>query len=226
MKKVFCLLVAILIVVTSIFAVSSLDTTRVESKNLYTEEFKKYLNSCGLGLNEDYDRWYMYSEYYYYYSDENNTDIPEWVLAYGSYYGVEPSGCYGVFDEYCLQEVDCSVPNKLGYYIYLPTENEFCPIERAWSMNIDGIEKAFSECLVPKGIARVIGDADKDGKLSILDASQIQLELASLAERNDVAVGGLCVYGEEMKYITDLDKDGEIGILDATAIQLKLARLI
>ncbi len=198
------------------FAVSSLDATRPESKNLYTEEFKKYLNSCGLGLNEDYERWYIYSEYYYYYTDENNTDIPDWVLAYGSYYGVEPSGCYGVFDEYCLQVVDCSVPSELGYYIYLPTENEFYPIERAWSMDVEGVEKAFSECLVPKGIARVIGDADKDGELSIMDATQIQFELASLAERNDVAVGGLLVYGEEMKYITDLDKDGEINILDAT----------
>lgn len=58
------------------------------------------------------------------------------------------------------------------------------------------------------------GDADKDDDLSVLDATMIQLHLASLKAESKIDLR-----------LADFDRDGEISVLDATAIQLKLAGL-
>ena len=59
-----------------------------------------------------------------------------------------------------------------------------------------------------------IGDADRDGEVSILDATMIQRYLAGLNELNRIKM-----------YLADTDGDGEVSILDATAIQRWLASL-
>ena len=60
----------------------------------------------------------------------------------------------------------------------------------------------------------VLGDADDDGELSILDATAIQRKLAGLpTDRFNAAAA-------------DVDGDKEVSILDATSIQRKLAGLI
>ena len=59
----------------------------------------------------------------------------------------------------------------------------------------------------------MVGDADKDGELTILDATAIQRALAGLKnEKYDAKAA-------------DADEDGEVSILDATAVQRKLAGL-
>ena len=59
----------------------------------------------------------------------------------------------------------------------------------------------------------MVGDADKDGELTILDATVIQRALAGLDNSSyDVKAA-------------DADEDGEVSILDATAIQRHLAGL-
>lgn len=59
---------------------------------------------------------------------------------------------------------------------------------------------------------KLIGDADLDGEVSILDATEIQLHLASLVEFTD----------EQLK-LADIDFFKGVNILDVTSIQLKLA---
>lgn len=59
---------------------------------------------------------------------------------------------------------------------------------------------------------KLIGDADLDGEVSILDATAIQLYLASLVEFTD----------EQLK-LADIDFFTGVNILDVTSIQLKLA---
>ena len=59
----------------------------------------------------------------------------------------------------------------------------------------------------------ILGDADGDGELTIIDATSIQRHLASLSTKSFNATAA------------DADKDGEVTILDATAIQRKLADL-
>ena len=59
--------------------------------------------------------------------------------------------------------------------------------------------------VVPCGI---IGDADKDGDLTILDATHIQLYKAELIDESKIDLA-----------VADYDEDGDVTILDATAIQ-------
>ena len=59
----------------------------------------------------------------------------------------------------------------------------------------------------------LLGDADGDGKVTILDATYIQRKLASLPVESYNALAA------------DTDEDGEITILDATYIQRYLAGL-
>ena len=67
----------------------------------------------------------------------------------------------------------------------------------------------------PQGSATLIGDADSDGKVTILDATRIQRYLAALCSEDDVN-----------KANADTDHDTKITILDATRIQRLLAGLI
>ena len=61
----------------------------------------------------------------------------------------------------------------------------------------------------------VLGDVDGDGEVSVMDATQIQLHLASIQ-----------LIPEENLPAGDTDRDSELSVLDATQIQLFLAQLI
>ncbi|MBR2715797.1 MAG: dockerin type I repeat-containing protein [Ruminococcus sp.] len=82
--------------------------------------------------------------------------------------------------------------------------------------------------LVDLGVANPFGDADKDGKVTIFDATYISrylvdLEKLSYREHYNVVVR----YDEHEEnrsgYVSDIDRDGKITIMDATTIQKKLA---
>ena len=60
----------------------------------------------------------------------------------------------------------------------------------------------------------LLGDADLDGKLSILDATLIQKNIVQLEELNDIQTAN-----------ADVNKNGRIDINDATLIQKALAEL-
>ena len=59
------------------------------------------------------------------------------------------------------------------------------------------------------------GDADFDQKVTILDASSIQLHLAKLITMSDVAVA-----------YCDVDDDNKLSVMDASKIQLFIAKMI
>lgn len=59
-----------------------------------------------------------------------------------------------------------------------------------------------------------IGDVDRDGEITIIDATMIQRDLAGIVDLDRV-----------QRYLADTDGDGEDSILDATAIQRWLASL-
>ena len=66
-----------------------------------------------------------------------------------------------------------------------------------------------------KPIGLMIGDTNGDGKINILDATQIQKHLAKLVTLTP-----------EQEAVADTNHDGKINILDATQIQKYLAKLI
>ncbi|MBQ8539818.1 MAG: dockerin type I repeat-containing protein [Ruminococcus sp.] len=59
-----------------------------------------------------------------------------------------------------------------------------------------------------------LGDLDADKEISILDATQVQLSLASLVSLNST-----------QKLLADVDRDGGTSIMDTTAIQCFIARI-
>ena len=61
----------------------------------------------------------------------------------------------------------------------------------------------------------LLGDANLDGTVNILDATEIQRFMAEL-----------CTMTDEQKALADVDHDGSITVLDATVIQRYLAELI
>lgn len=79
------------------------------------------------------------------------------------------------------------------------------------SNDIYSVEPDYIVCAT---LDRIIGDADKDGDLTILDATHIQLYKAELIEESEIDLT-----------VSDYDQDGEVTILDATAIQRRLAGL-
>ncbi|MBR2715172.1 MAG: CotH kinase family protein [Ruminococcus sp.] len=59
------------------------------------------------------------------------------------------------------------------------------------------------------------GDADLDGVVSVMDATEIQLDLADLIEMSDLALT-----------LSDVDDDSQVSVMDATEIQLFIAQKI
>ena len=104
-----------------------------------------------------------------------------------------------------LVDTYCQVELPQGNYEAKVYSN--CKFTKIPSMNIVKftVEKAPYE----------LGDTDLDGKLSVIDATGIQLHLAKLM---DLSEDGLSV--------ADTDKDEKLSVLDATKIQLVLAQLI
>ena len=70
----------------------------------------------------------------------------------------------------------------------------------------------FAPC---KGFEGLLGDVDGDGKITIMDATEIQLHIAKTKTLTDDALSR-----------ADTDKDTKVSIMDATAIQRYIAKLI
>ena len=78
----------------------------------------------------------------------------------------------------------------------------------------DDVYAAEPNYIVHVNLDGINGDADKDGDLTILDATHIQLYKAELIDESEIDLTA-----------SDYDRDGDVTILDATAIQRKLAEL-
>lgn len=60
-----------------------------------------------------------------------------------------------------------------------------------------------------------MGDADGDGKTTVMDATEIQLALAQFSTISEIST-----------MLADVDRDGKVTVMDATEIQLFLAKMI
>lgn len=78
----------------------------------------------------------------------------------------------------------------------------------------DDVYAAEPNYIVHVNLDGINGDADKDGDLTILDATHIQLYKAELIDESEIDLT-----------VADYDEDGDVTILDATAIQRTLVDL-
>lgn len=180
------------------------------------ERFVEYL-----GIPYDVEYTYsgpLYSHY------EDGAQTPSWVLVYGFGGRFLPYDMlFGVFGDYYLY--GCSIrPSYFGLHIYLIDEQKFYSIEEAWSKEICCKEEIFTQYLIPENCALQIGDANKDGQLSVLDATLIQQAEAKICFIDDWFTEAQ-VYGDKIVFSTDFNRDGERTVMDATAIQRHIAGL-
>lgn len=205
---------------------------------LYEQQYVDYLIANGMDTDRYYfSAWYTYQEVYYYYEENNVTDTPDWVLAFSHTPIFSEAFCYGIFGNYVLASNNIYYPSSFGYRVYIPAENKFYTFEEAWSKGIKGIEHAISDYILPNTKfyydddyfvgAQLIGDADGDGVITIVDATTIQMTLAELLQYNsyDDIRRHEAIGEEELSFVTDFDRDGDVTIMDATSIQRNLAKL-
>ena len=158
-----------------------------------------------------------------YYHYEDGKDEPSWFVARGRVGGSFCAVIYGVFDDYFLINSHIDGPSDFNWHIYIFEDDKFYAIEDIWEEGFADKEALFTEFLVPNGYADIVGDADCDDELSILDATEIQLQLAGLHEPEDRILGNH--YGDHIYNRCDFDRDEEVSVLDATAIQMYLTGL-
>ncbi len=166
-----------------------------------------------------------YTEVYEYYPDgvvSTDEAVPDYVLIYLNTTRVlhAPTGC--VLGDYAFYSMSCGYPFAFGDCIYVPKTGEVYDLIRAYELGIEGIDKVFTETK----IGRLMGDMDKDRRLSIKDATYIQKTIAGF---EGYSFEGIFAsrYDESLpSSIADYNRDREANIKDATAIQKHLAGIV
>ena len=125
----------------------------------------------------------------------------------------------GIIGDRIITQPQLYAPFRFGYALYDLENDEFIP----FSKTIVDDYTFLPEYMEKFSIGTPLGDVDADGKLSILDATFIQLVCAKLAQYSEYDYIGW--YGNNLTYVSDMNKDGARNVLDATAIQLSLAEL-
>lgn len=217
MKK----LVSIILAFVMLFSVAILpafaQTSIAQDPNNLFEEIliEKFYNN----INSNPET-YEYKELEYHYNEQGEID---WALVYACFPYFEPDIMCAVACGRVWELMDLSGP---WHFVYDVEKQKFEFIFYADWSKYEGIEEAVARAQ----IGRPIGDANFNGQLDIMDATEIQLVLAGLSEfrySDDIyeyyPIYNIKMNDENLKYVCDIDRDGQRTILDATTIQLKLA---
>ncbi len=215
MKKLISIVLVFVLLLSVAVVPSFAETT--ESEYLYKDKFiEQYEIDESSG-----DELLSYSEIYYHHVVGNDLySEVDWVLVFANTNHVMDATCWIVLgDSRVIVSDSTGYPFKFCYGVYDVKENKFFGVDNY----IDYSKYNGLEEYVNTHLGELIGDADGDGELSVLDATFIQLAIAQLCEFSSQDYIG--IYGCPIQYLSDFDRDGERTILDATAIQLKLAGL-
>lgn len=164
---------------------------------------------------------YSYDEIYEHFLSTAD-EVPEYVMVRIMSNTTLPSLTIDILGNYVLYGYNTYYPLPYLYGIYLPKDNKVMSIEDAYNEGVTGIDKALEKC----NLARLIGDANNDGKLNIKDATYIQKILAKMVnpyldDLSDWNLDGKLPIG----FISDFNRDGKRTVQDATAIQKYLANI-
>lgn len=182
----------------------------------FIEKFKQQYDVSTITTGVDYN------EIYYCFDEISNID---WAIVNSTVKESKASKkAYGEFGEFVIREEEKETyPWKLQCGIYDVDDEKFYDV-------VDVIDNPkythLRDILVEENIAEIIGDLDKDKRISIVDSTIIQQCLAELREfpANDVFDDKYeCRHGVQLSYISDYNKDGSRDIVDVTEIQKHLA---
>ena len=175
---------------------------------------EQYENSV---LTETHD----YDELYYHYDENGEID---WALIEQCSYNAPPWEYHEIVRGRWFTYGD-HYPFSFRYGIYDVKEDKFYDIinESFDYSKYEDLEEVFESF----NFGYLIGDADKDGVLSVMDATCIQRFVAQLTDIDDIIPGVYYIVESEEcpGYMSDFNLDGRRDVLDATAIQRNLAHL-
>lgn len=220
MKKLLVLVLVVLMSMGTVtltanaYSISDVNDV-VEPNGLYYQKF------CDIYKYEYPVSLANYEELYFHYDEKGDVD---WVLIYAvdlltPPWEVHP---YAVVGDRVLRCNDTHTPFVVGYGIYDASEDEFRCIT---SVLDSDLYEELHNVLSDLGVGEIIGDMDKDGKITIKDTTFIQKCLAEIEDypQDDVVDGYSTSYYGELAYMSDFNRDGERNIKDATAIQKYIA---
>ena len=196
-------------------------------------------------LLEDLElKWYHHADDYFYHELAQYPEKdPEWVLIRGGLFEADlpDEGYdynYAVFGNKLIRANVHSTPFRLGYGVYDVKSGAFYDIIDAWNMNLNNLRDVWDSLKITDPYSKdengyennmyVIGDADRDGEVTILDATRIQRCIAELDENpweEFASVHHDFIRGNQIGGMTDYDRDGDTTVLDATRIQRGVAEL-
>lgn len=188
-------------------------TNRQMKQNRYEDAFKAaYPN-----WNENDS---SYEEIYYH---RNMFECDDWTLVKTTSSEPIDGGGYGVFDEIAVFASE-SYPFTLGFGVLDHRDRTFYSIGQAWNMDFEDLHDVFVHIAPQYADTAVLGDADLDGELTIIDVTHIQRCLANMEELDDewMFEHTSVEFGPQMTCLSDFDCDGQRTILDATLIQRQL----
>ena len=192
-----------------------------------------YDYKLGEYLRFDFQEDYSYSELYYHTQRSEDISIggnyTDWVLVSAEPILDNDGVMYGVFDDVMLMN-GISYPFRFGYGVYDCINDKFYSITQAWNMDFDDLHDVFIHVLKSKdliGSIFMLGDADRDGELTVLDATHLQRFTvhAENLEYDDVTAHKSHSFGPKIKYLSDFNCDGDRDIIDVTLIQRQVTGL-
>ena len=201
---------------TTEFVLDDDEEPDLEAEIQYKDKFEEWsVKKFGEGVLNNYG--YTYNELYTHFDGDN----PDWVLCQAKYGDFESPMItwlrIGGIGGRTVIGMSWDNPFATGYGIYDVEANEFyaledltddCFMPKYTGQSADKYE-GLTDALAELNIGYATGDANKDNKVDILDATLIQKS----------ASGKTTGMGYVDNYIVDVNNDNVVDILDATAIQ-------
>ena len=209
---ILCIITIALVAIVPANAAFSDDSVRYFRKNFTSKYVKPY---------DAADGYYFYFEQYHHYADETDPDSEiDWVLVYGGNMSYTDGKIKQAVGRRILLENEASTPFAFRYAVYDVAKDEYYPIDEALFDKYEGLEQAFyQEDVGPSGMK--LGDADRDKKLTVLDATIMQRVAAQLQEFDkEDDISDYKDMGGNIDYISDFDRDGTRSVMDATGLQV------
>ncbi len=209
MKKIICILLAMMMLMSVLFVPAYAQEIE-DSEYLYTDAFvEQYVG--------DREVLWKYKEVYYHYDNNNNV---EWCLVHATASSIATNvAAYLKFEDFVLESSDIIRPFALKYAVYDVKKDEFVDLVDIYDeiSNYEGL----LDVLRTLDESVILGDTDGDGVITVLDATNIQRDIAQLESLFDNYTDRRGVRGR----FSDYNNDGKTTIFDATAIQMKLAKV-
>ncbi len=232
MKKVIALMLALVMLIgSSAFVVSAQENKSSTEDDFYKDElyYDEFVALCRESGCPCFVGSSGYYEEYYHRVDANDPESQiDWVFCQGFGVWYESNYyCYCVVEDRILYMRDGQEPFRLGFFLYDVKKAEFIDLADVKNGEYEGLREFLDERFIHP-YHDFVGDANNDGKVNILDATEIQRALAEITEfhpADELFRADFICIGEQLNYVSDFDRDGKRTVMDATGIQMYLAEL-